>query len=54
MDNAARWSNDLILRLTDEYEARPRFGTFFRMITTTCSRDFACATAGELSLNGSW
>ena len=37
--NAARWSNDLLLFLIDEYEARPgpAFGPFFRMI------------AGELS-----
>ena len=37
MGNAVRWSNDLILRLIDEYEARP------------CLWEFARATAGELS-----
>ena len=29
MGNAARWTNDLILRLTDEYEAGPALGHFF-------------------------
>ena len=55
--NAARWSNDLILRLTDEYEAQPcpweaifSVHIFTRKEPgTSCSRDFACVTAGELS-----
>ena len=42
--NAARWSDDLILRQIDEYEARPCLWP-----ETSCSRDFARATAGELS-----
>ena len=37
--NAVRWSDDLILRLIDEYEARP-----FLWPGTSCSRDFARAT----------
>ena len=42
--NAARWSDDLILRLIDECEARPCLWP-----GTSCSRDFARATASELS-----
>ena len=42
--NAARWSDDLILRLTDEYGAWP-----YLWPGTSYSRDFARATAGELS-----
>ena len=37
--NAVRWNDDLILRLIDEYEARP-----YLWPGTSCSHDFTRAT----------